>query len=57
MALEAADDALVHWPDISYEIWFEIHNMNVLKTIWNDMSREIILQKFCGSGGQPGPPD
>ena len=38
MALEAADDALVHWLDMSCEIWFKIHNANVLKTIRNDVS-------------------
>lgn len=43
MGLEAPDYALVHRLDMGCEVWFKIHNMDVLKTVWNDMAQEIIL--------------
>jgi hypothetical protein len=43
MSFEASDDPLVHWLDMCSEIWLEILDMDVLETIWNDVTREIIL--------------
>ena len=38
MGLEASDDALVHRLDVHCEIWFEIHNADVLKSVWDDVT-------------------
>ena len=52
MGLEAAYDALVLRLDMSGEIGSEVLNPNVLKTIRNNMSREVVLEQkyisICG---------
>ena len=43
MSFEASDDALIHWLDMSSEIQLKILDMNVPKTVWDNVIREIIL--------------
>jgi hypothetical protein len=43
MSFEASDDALIHQLDMSSEIWLKIPDMDVPKTIWDNVTREIIL--------------
>jgi hypothetical protein len=43
IGLEASDDALVHRLDMGCEIWFKIHDADILKTIGNTMAQEIVL--------------
>ena len=45
MSLEASDDALIHGLNMCSEIWLEVLNTNILKTIWDDMTRKIVLQE------------
>ena len=43
MALEALDYTLIHRLYICYEIWFEVCNVDILKTIGNNVAQEIVL--------------
>jgi hypothetical protein len=43
MGLEAAYDALVHRLEVSHEIGCKILNTDILKTIRNNMSRELCI--------------
>ena len=45
MNLEALNDALILWLNMCCQIWFEIHNLNLLQIIWDDVTAEIILEK------------
>lgn len=45
MSLEAANNALVFWLYMGGEIRFEVFDPNVLKTIRDNVTREIILKE------------
>lgn len=53
MGLEAAYDALVQRLDVSSKIGCKILDMDILKTIRNNMSGEVILEQkyfsICGA--------
>jgi hypothetical protein len=45
VGFEAPDDPLVIGLDMCSEIWFEIFDADILKTLRDNMTREIVLQK------------
>jgi hypothetical protein len=45
VSFEAPDDPLIHWLDMSCEIWLEICDPYILKTFWNNVAQEIVLQE------------
>ena len=45
VGLEASDDALVLWLDMSGKIGLKVLNLDALKIWWNNVAREIVLEK------------
>ena len=51
VSFKASDDALIHWLDMSSEVWCEVLDAYILKTTRNNMTCEIILQEKCKRPG------
>src|SRR5258706_16141518 len=45
MGFEATNNTLVIGVDVCSQVWFKVFDMNICESIWNDVSREIVLQE------------
>ena len=45
MGFKASDYTLIFWLNMRGEVWFKVFYLNILKVIWNDVSRKIVLKE------------